>query len=154
FAQITSNPDVQAKLRQLYGSVNNIDAWVGALAEDHVAGSSAGPLVQAVLVDQFSRLRAGDRFWFERTSSGSDLRALENTQLADVISRNSTTTNLQSNVFFFRASISGTVFNDANRNHTRDRGESGLAGVTVQLIDLSDGSVVASAVTVAGGGYR
>src|SRR5581483_4659169 len=34
FSQITSNADVQAKLKALYGSVNNIDAWVGALAED------------------------------------------------------------------------------------------------------------------------
>src|SRR5207248_3443948 len=32
FTQITANADVQAKLKSLYGSVNNIDPWVGALA--------------------------------------------------------------------------------------------------------------------------
>ena len=30
FAQITSDPQLQAQLKQLYGSVNNIDLWVGA----------------------------------------------------------------------------------------------------------------------------
>jgi hypothetical protein len=51
FAQITSDVQVQQKLQQLYGSVDNIDAFVGALAEDHVAGADVGPLTKAVLVD-------------------------------------------------------------------------------------------------------
>ncbi len=55
FSQITSNVDVQQKLQALYGNVNNIDAWVGALAEDHVAGTSTGPLIRAALIDQFTR---------------------------------------------------------------------------------------------------
>ncbi|HEY1378729.1 MAG TPA: peroxidase family protein [Gemmataceae bacterium] len=154
FGQITSDPAVQQKLQQLYGTVDNIDAWVGMLAEKHVPGSSTGPTIRAVLVDQFSRLRAGDRFWFERTFSGTALQSLENTSLADVIARNSTTDNLQSNVFFFRTSISGTVFNDFNHNRRQDRGEPGLAGVTVQLVDATNGAVLATAVTVAGGNYR
>src|SRR5262249_4203462 len=64
FAQITSNVQVQQKLQQLYGNVNNIDVFVGALAEDHVAGADVGPLTKAVLVDQFTRLRDGDRFFY------------------------------------------------------------------------------------------
>src|SRR5262245_23289396 len=46
FSQITSDPTLQKQLRQLYGSVNNIDLWVGGLAEDHVPGGSIGPLFQ------------------------------------------------------------------------------------------------------------
>src|SRR5205823_7958551 len=95
FAQITYNPVVQGKLRALYGSVDNIDAWVGALAEDHVAGTSTGPLIRRVLADQFERLRDGDRFWYERAFSGPALRELEGTTLADVIRRNTALTNLQ-----------------------------------------------------------
>ncbi|HEX8204004.1 MAG TPA: peroxidase family protein, partial [Isosphaeraceae bacterium] len=64
FAQITADVAVQDKLRALYGTVDDIDAWVGALAEDHVAGGSTGPLIRAVLADQFARLRDGDRFWY------------------------------------------------------------------------------------------
>src|SRR5205807_148423 len=44
FAQITSNPALAAQLQSLYGNVNNIDLWVGGLAEDHVPGGSVGPL--------------------------------------------------------------------------------------------------------------
>src|SRR5213075_3056998 len=61
FAQITSDPAVQAQLQSLYGTVDNIDAFVGALAEDHLPGSSVGALTSAMLVDQFGRLRSGDR---------------------------------------------------------------------------------------------
>src|SRR5207248_1833447 len=32
FAQITSDVSLQQRLQQLYGNVNNIDLWVGALA--------------------------------------------------------------------------------------------------------------------------
>src|SRR5207253_5138193 len=49
FAQISSDPEVQAKLEQLYGDVSNIDLWVGGLAEDHVAGASIGPLFQRII---------------------------------------------------------------------------------------------------------
>src|SRR5207249_9311881 len=63
FAQITSDPVLQQKLKDLYGSVNNIDLWVGAMAEDHVRGSSLGPLARRIIADQFQRLRDGDRFW-------------------------------------------------------------------------------------------
>jgi peroxidase len=153
FAQITHNVDVQGKLQQLYGNVNNVDAWVGALAEDHLAGSSAGPLIQKVMIDQFTRLRDGDRFWYQRVFSGSTLQQLDNTTLADVISRNSLTTNLQDNVFFFRVSISGTVFNDANRDRQQERGEQGLAGLVVQLIDAGSGAVVLSTTTNSRGNY-
>src|SRR5262249_5709219 len=88
FSQITSDPVLQGKLRDLYGSVNNIDLWVGALAEDHVAGSSTGPLIRAALIDQFSRLRDGDRFWYQRAFDRTTVAALESTTLADIIRRN------------------------------------------------------------------
>src|SRR5262249_57168852 len=105
----------QGKLQALYGNVDNIDAWVGALAEDHVAGGSTGPLVRAVLADQFQRLRDGDRFWYQRVFSGSALKALEGTTLADVIRRNTSLTNLQGDVFFFRVGIRATVFSPTTR---------------------------------------
>src|SRR6185295_17624543 len=70
FAQITSDTTLQQKLQTLYnGDVNNIDLWVGAMAEDHVPGTSVGPLVRRILADQFQRLRDGDRFWYQRTFS-------------------------------------------------------------------------------------
>jgi len=42
FADITSDVELQGRLEALYGDVNNIDLWVGLLAEDHADGSSLG----------------------------------------------------------------------------------------------------------------
>jgi len=35
-------PKVAEKLQPLYGTVDNIDLWVGGLAEDHIEASSMG----------------------------------------------------------------------------------------------------------------
>jgi peroxidase len=153
FSQITSDPAVQAQLKSLYGTVNNIDLWVGALAESHVPGGSVGPLIRRIVVDQFTRLRDGDRFWFERTFSGSVLSNLETVTLADVIRRNTTVTNVQNNVFFMRAQVTGQAFFDRDGNGHQDRGEVALAGVTVQLLN-ADGEVVAATTTDSNGRYR
>ena len=95
-----SDTAVQAALAAAYDTVDDIDLWVGGLAEDHVPGASVGELVQTILVDQFTRLRDGDRFWYERLFSGRELRKIDNTTLADVIQRNTDIENLPDNVFF------------------------------------------------------
>ena len=154
FAQITSDPTLQAELKQLYGSVNNIDLWVGALAEDHVKGSSVGPTLMAIISDQFQRLRDGDQFFYEREFSGRLLQQIDNTTLADVIQRNSDITNLQANVFFFQASISGTVStNSGGRLGGRPQQQTGVPGITVELINADDGSIVATTITDRRGNY-
>ncbi|MFO0965945.1 MAG: peroxidase family protein [Gemmataceae bacterium] len=152
FAEITDNTDLQNKLQQLYVTVDNIDAWVGALAEDHVKGTSTGPLIRKVLVDQFERLRDGDRFWYQRVFSGATLAAIQSTTLTDIIRRNTQLTNLQADVFFFHVSISGVVFKDANANGRLDRPDRLLAGETVELLD-ADGVVVATTKTDVFGRY-
>src|SRR5262249_49270120 len=94
---------------------------------------------RAALVDQFTRLRDGDRFFYQNiVPGGLAQQVLEQTTLAKIIARNTTTTNLQSNVFVFKASVSGTVFNDANGNGVLNRGENGLAGRTVILFNTTD----------------
>ena len=53
-------------LFETYGDVNEIDLWVGGLAEDkRHPGSQLGELFQTILVRQFTALRDGDRFWWE-----------------------------------------------------------------------------------------
>jgi peroxidase len=154
FDQITSDTDVQAKLQALYGSVDDIDAWVGILAEDHEAGSSAGPTLKAIISDQFERLRDGDRFWYQNVYSGSELRTLQKTTLADIIRRNTTITNIQDNVFYFRAGVSGTVFIDQNQNGKVSAREQRLADQTVQLVDVESGDVLATSQTDRRGAYH
>ena len=36
FATVSSNAEVRASLQAVYGSINEVDPWVGGLAEDHV----------------------------------------------------------------------------------------------------------------------
>jgi hypothetical protein len=153
FAQISSDPDVQAALQQLYGNVDDIDLWVGGLAEDHVPGSSVGPLFRQIIADQFERLRDGDRLWFENLYSGQALNDLEHVSLAQIIARNSVDHDLQANVFFFRPQIQGTVFLDINHNGRREPGEPGAAGRLVQLLD-DQGELVGQTMTDRQGRYR
>jgi hypothetical protein len=155
FSQISSDPAVQQKLAQTYSDVNHIDAFEGGLAEDHVAGSDVGPLFQAIMVDQFSRLRSGDRFFYLNenwTQEESRIFGQANT-LAKMIEANTNITNLQSNVFVFSATISGTasVPGQPVRGHASP--PTPVAGATVQLID-DNNVVIASVVTDAQGRYR
>lgn len=88
FSEISSDPDVQARLEDAYGSVDSVDAWVGMLAEDHVEGSTLGVTAGAIIAEQFRAIRDGDRFFYENVFSGRQLRDLNNTTLASVIERN------------------------------------------------------------------
>ena len=101
FEKITSDPALQEKLAATYGSVDNIDLWLGGLAEDHLPNSSMGETFTAILVDQFVRLRDGDRFWYQSSLPNNLVDQIENTSLADIIRRNTSITKLQENVFFF-----------------------------------------------------
>lgn len=162
FAEITSNTDLQSKLESLYGNVNHIDLWVGLMAEDHIDGSSVGELTNAIIVDQFERLRDGDRLWYENVFQGEDLRRLEQTSLSDVIERNTDVDGLQDNVFFFAPEISGRVaavgpatlgdFGGPRRRQGHGV-PNGVAGVTLQLMD-DEGEVVSETTTDSSGRYR
>lgn len=152
FAEITSNIELQQTLADLCDTVDDLDLWVGALAEDHVHGGSVGELVQTIIADQFNRLRAGDRFWYENNFSAQDVRQLRRTTLSDVIRRNTAVTNLQDNVFFMSATVSGTVLADNTGTALRRHRNPGLAGVTVDLLN-DEGEVVDTTVTDSRGFY-
>jgi peroxidase len=90
FSDIPADSDVQDALSNAYANVDDIDLWVGGLAETHVNGGFLGETIQAILVDQFTRLRDGDRFWYQNDLffTGDQLIEIENTTLADIIRRN------------------------------------------------------------------
>jgi hypothetical protein len=156
FAQITSNVQIQHELEAAYpGGVNTIDAFEGGVAEDHVPGSDVGPLFQAIMVDQFERLRDGDRFFYLNEGlTSSELKIIQQCNtLAGVIKANTNITNLQADVFLFRASISGTVSTDgSNANGPTRSGSMGMAGLTLELEDDS-GDVLATTTTDSQGHY-
>ncbi len=51
----------RADLERLYGSVGNVDFYVGAVLEDPVMRGLVGPTVACVIGPQFARTRNGDR---------------------------------------------------------------------------------------------
>ena len=57
------------KLQELYKDINNIDLWVGGLAEDHMFGSELGETFHTIFLEGILRVRDGDRFWYERIMS-------------------------------------------------------------------------------------
>jgi hypothetical protein len=155
FRQITRNLVVQQELAAAYGSVDNIDPFEGGLAEDHVRGSDVGPLFQAIMAKQFAQLRDGDSFFYLNESFTPQEQAIlqQGDTLARVIEANTNITNLQSDVFLFKASLSGTVYLDLNGDGQRESGEPGVAAVVVQLQDTS-GDGLATTVTDRHGHYQ
>jgi predicted outer membrane repeat protein len=100
FSEISSDPSVQAALQSAYGNVDDIDLWVGGLAEDHLNDALVGETFHEILTDQFIRLRDGDRFYFENDPILQTIAPnVGDTTLADVITANSDITTIQDNVF-------------------------------------------------------
>ncbi len=112
FANIPTDAATAAALAAIYNNdINNIDAWVGMLAENHVAGASVGPLLKAEIESQFQRLRDGDRLFYRAAAaglySGSVLNPqiaaiidLDHLKLSDILRANTSIQDLQTNVFF------------------------------------------------------
>ena len=90
FNEISSKPGVAERFASAYDSVNDIDLWVGGIAEDAVNGGLLGETFNLIVSDQFQRLRDGDRFFYlneldELTVLAPDL---EHTSLSGVIRDN------------------------------------------------------------------
>lgn len=81
---------VRNKLERLYGSVHNIDVWVGGILESQVDGGKVGPLFRCILIEQFKRLRDGDRLWYENPSlfKLDQLKEIKKTSLARILCDN------------------------------------------------------------------
>jgi len=88
FADVTQDLEIQSRLAQAYADVDDIDVWVGGLAEEKLEGAMVGELMFVVMKQQFEALRDGDRFWYTRTLSRARADEIERTSLADVIRRN------------------------------------------------------------------
>ncbi|KAI9199647.1 heme peroxidase [Polychytrium aggregatum] len=59
-----NNSATAALLASLFPSVNSVDAVVGGLLEATYDGGAIGALSKASILDQFTRLRSGDRFFY------------------------------------------------------------------------------------------
>lgn len=60
-ATVLKNMDLARKLMAQYGTPNNIDIWMGGVAEPLNSRGRVGPLLACLIGTQFRQLRDGDR---------------------------------------------------------------------------------------------
>ncbi|XP_078052427.1 dual oxidase-like isoform X2 [Augochlora pura] len=84
-----SNVDtkIKNKFMELYkNSFDDVDIWVGGILE---TDNGPGELFQAIIIDQFQRIRAGDRFWYKNINnnlfSPDEIRRLECLSFYDIL---------------------------------------------------------------------
>ncbi len=60
-AVVMNNTELARRLLELYGTPENIDIWLGGVAEPFAPGARVGPLFACLISTQFQRIRQGDR---------------------------------------------------------------------------------------------
>jgi hypothetical protein len=106
----TRRTTLAARLKATYGTVSNLDAYIGIVSEPHVAGSELGELQLAMWRKQFEALRSGDRFFY---ANDPELEAIQREfgitfkhTLSELIALNTTKYGtLPSNVFYAPAPV-------------------------------------------------
>ena len=100
WAELSDDPLVVAELQDLYGATpDGLDPFLGALLERPKDGSLLGELNWSIITDQFTRLRDGDRFWYENLFGDDVLAWLNNRSLSDIIRDNTGIEWMQDDVF-------------------------------------------------------
>ena len=110
FSDLTSNAILAAQFAAVYASIDEVDLWVGGLAEQKVAGSQLGETFHAIVLDQFLRLRDGDRFYFENRLAEFPelLDEIKDVRYSDILVRTTGIDHLQDDVFVAHNRIAGT----------------------------------------------
>ncbi len=131
FGEITRDDELRDLLRIAYNKdIDNIDAWIGLLAEDKLPNSSVGLTLHNILSEQFERLRDGDAFFFEHDFAFNNNQRdnIRNTTLADIIERNTDVEGLGENVFFVRNCMNGGGNNGDGNGGNNGGGNGGNNG--------------------------
>ncbi len=88
FQDINPRGGTASRLAAVYASPEEVDLWVGGLAEAKRPGAMVGPVFATLLVEQFTRLRDGDRFWYQAYLPKSLVRMVEHQTLSVILRRN------------------------------------------------------------------
>lgn len=101
FLEINPDVDVANELENAYLDLNDIDPWVGMLAEHHMPNALFGETVMKIMELQFTGLREGDRFYYENDAalSQDEKDEIAATTMRMVVMRNTGIELMQENVF-------------------------------------------------------
>uniref|UniRef100_A0A8B9XZR1 Thyroid peroxidase n=1 Tax=Bos mutus grunniens TaxID=30521 RepID=A0A8B9XZR1_BOSMU len=97
----TANGSMADRILDLYGHPDNIDVWLGGLAESFLPGARTGPLFACLVGKQMKALRDGDRFWWEHRAvfTEAQRRELGRHSLSRVICDNTGLTRVPRDAF-------------------------------------------------------
>ncbi|EAM49932.1 Animal haem peroxidase [Crocosphaera watsonii WH 8501] len=102
FLELTGgDEDLANALASIYSDIDEVDLWIAGLAEQKVNGGLLGETFSSILIDQFSRSRDGDRFFYLNELAHLNILdpTLETLTLSEIIRHNSTIDNIQDNAF-------------------------------------------------------
>ncbi|MCB0655564.1 MAG: T9SS type A sorting domain-containing protein [Saprospiraceae bacterium] len=119
FEQITTDATMVASMKEMYGDISKLDAWVGMLAEDHMTDAMFGPTAMYIIKKQFMDLRDGDRFYYENDPvlTSEEKAEIKATRLADVIQRNTGLKNIPYEIFKVKESTTSIDHEIVAANH-------------------------------------
>ncbi|TNM91909.1 hypothetical protein fugu_018921 [Takifugu bimaculatus] len=100
-AVVMNNTDLARRLLELYGTPDNIDVWLGGVAEPFVQNGRVGPLFSCLIATQFQKIRQGDRLWYENPGVFSTRQrvALSRATLSRIICDNTGITSVPTDPF-------------------------------------------------------
>ncbi len=104
FDDLTSDATLAASLAGVYADIDEVDAWVGLMAEDDLNGGLLGETLTIAMMDQFERLRDGDRyFYLSDPGLAPYLNQVLDTDLCDIIALVTGVDEFRHNVFMVGA---------------------------------------------------
>ncbi|XP_038562804.1 dual oxidase 1 isoform X2 [Micropterus salmoides] len=102
----STNPQLLHNVAELYNrDISKLELFPGGLLESL---DGPGPVFSAIILDQFERIRNGDRFWFENKQNGlftdEEIQLIRNVTFHDVLVAvtSAEATEIQKNVFFWK----------------------------------------------------
>lgn len=107
FFDISIHYSMNYKLKEIYNDdIDNIDMFIGGCMEKKKNKySMVGELLHKVILDQFERIRSGDRFWYQNRFNRKQIKFINNISLSDIIKRNTKLKNIPKDVFIFENNI-------------------------------------------------
>jgi peroxidase len=99
--QISENQSDNDNIKAVYDSdIDNIDLFIGSICEaKYNKCSMLGELSHTVVLEQFQKIRSGDRLWYENRLNEKLIHHINKTKLSDIIKRNTCTKHVPCNVF-------------------------------------------------------
>uniref|UniRef100_A0A671VYG6 NAD(P)H oxidase (H2O2-forming) n=1 Tax=Sparus aurata TaxID=8175 RepID=A0A671VYG6_SPAAU len=101
----STNPQLLQDVAALYSrDISKLELFPGGLLESL---DGPGPVFSAIILDQFERMRNGDRFWFENKQNGlftdEEIQMIRNVSFHDVLIAvtSAEASDIQDNVFFW-----------------------------------------------------